>query len=346
MYHQKTEQYFLLALLLGVLLLLLSMLRPFLYALILAVIFAVVFQPLHTKIVSYARGKKGSAAFLSTLCVLIIVVLPLIGIGVQIFKEASDLSSLLESGNGVQTLSTAVDSVRVWIGQYIPVPTDVTPDVGLYAKAGASWIVAHFGSLVSGAARIFVGIFIFLVALYYLFKDGEVLRRRVADASPLANVHDYAIGTKLTSAINAVVKGKLIIALLQGVLTGVGFAFFGVSSPVLWGTVAAIAALIPAVGAGLVIAPAVIYLFAVGETTSAVALAVWGALGVGLADNLVGPKLLEKDVELHPFLLLLSAFGGLSYFGPIGFLFGPLVLVLFFALVDVYFAIRKEQKLP
>ncbi|MES2953457.1 MAG: AI-2E family transporter [Patescibacteria group bacterium] len=346
MHHQKSEQYFLLALLVGVLLLFLSMLRPFLYALILAIIFAVVFEPLHKKIVSYAPGKKGVAAFLSTLCVLVIVVLPLIAIGVQIFKEASDLSSSLESGGGAQTLASLVDTVRGWLSQYISLPADTTLDLGQYAKAGASWVVLHFGSFVSGAARVFIGIFIFLVALYYLFKDGDALRRRVADASPLQNVHDYAIGAKLTSAINAVVKGKLIIALLQGVLTGVGFALFGVSSPVLWGTVAAIAALIPAVGAGLVIAPAVVALFAFGETAPAVALAVWGVVGVGLADNLLGPKLLEKDVELHPFLLLLSAFGGLSYFGPIGFLFGPLVLVLLFALVDVYFAIRKEQKLP
>jgi predicted PurR-regulated permease PerM len=111
---------------------------------------------------------------------------------------------------------------------------------------------------------------------------------------------------------------------------------FDIPAPAVWGAVAAIAAFIPGIGTSLVIVPGIIYLLLTGNTAYAIGLAIWGAVAVGLIDNVLGPHLVNKGVHIHPFLILVSVLGGLSTFGPIGFILGPLVLALLFALLEVY----------
>ena len=126
-------------------------------------------------------------------------------------------------------------------------------------------------------------------------------------------------------------------------MTEMGFSIFGVPNPILWGSVAAVAALIPGVGTALVLIPSILYLFFIGETVSASGLLVWGIVAVGLVDNILGPKLVGRGIKLHPFLTLLSILGGISFFGPLGFLFGPLTLSLLFAFLEIYSTIRRER---
>ena len=189
-----------------------------------------------------------------------------------------------------------------------------------------------------------VGIFIFLIAIYYLFKDGHKLKTAIIILSPLQDIHDETIFDKLALAINSVIRGNLAVALVQGVLTAIGFALFGVPNATLWGSIAAIAALIPGIGTALVLLPAILYLYLSGETLSAVGLLFWGMTAVGLVDNFLGPKLASRGMRLHQFLILLSILGGISFFGPLGFLLGPLILSLLFALLEIYFAVSKEHE--
>jgi predicted PurR-regulated permease PerM len=104
----------------------------------------------------------------------------------------------------------------------------------------------------------------------------------------------------------------------------------------LWGSFAVVAALIPGFGTALVIVPGVIYLFFASTTLHAIGLLIWGILGVGLIDNYLGPLLVNRGVHIHPFLILLSVMGGLVFFGPIGFIAGPLLVALLFALLEIY----------
>jgi predicted PurR-regulated permease PerM len=109
-----------------------------------------------------------------------------------------------------------------------------------------------------------------------------------------------------------------------------------VPSALLWGGVTVIAALVPGVGTSLVIIPGVLYLFFTGDTTHAVGLLFWGVACVGLIDNILGPKLIEKNINIHPLLILLSVLGGIAFFGVIGFILGPIVLSFLFTLFQIY----------
>ncbi|MEK7557155.1 MAG: AI-2E family transporter, partial [Patescibacteria group bacterium] len=173
-------------------------------------------------------------------------------------------------------------------------------------------------------------------ALFYFFRDGEFIVTKLKVVSPLQDRYDASVITRLHDAINSVIRGALLIAVIQGILTGVGLTVFGVPNAVLWGSIAIIAALIPYVGTAAVLAPAIIYLFLIDRVGASVGLLAWGIVAVGLIDNFLGPRLVNRGIKLHPVVILLAVLGGLVFFGPLGYILGPLVISLLFALLDIY----------
>lgn len=343
MEHPKSELRFLLLLLTGVGVLAYFIFKPFLFAMLLAVVFATVFQPVHAKLVRWVKNRAALAALLATLSVLVVVIVPLTLLGVQIVQESAQLYRVLVNDGGAADLSMRMTDIARRLLSLSPVPIDLNIDVSQYIKLALNWVAQNLGVFFSNVTQVLLGIFIFLVALFYLFKDGVRVKKMVLKLSPLQDVHDETIFTKLAAAINSVVRGNLAIAFIQGVLTTIGFAIFGVPNAALWGSVTVVAALIPGVGTALVLLPGIVYLFLTGNVVQAIGLLIWGVVAVGLIDNILGPKLVEKGIRLHPFIILLSILGGLSFFGPLGFLIGPLVVSLLFALIDIYFDINAEH---
>ena len=188
--------------------------------------------------------------------------------------------------------------------------------------------------------------FLTLLALYYLFVHGSDFKARIIALSPLSDHYDRDITDKLQLAVTSVIKGVLVVAVVQAILCGLGFAIFGIPNAALCGSIAMIAALIPAFGTALVMIPAVLYLAITGNVGAALGLAVWGALLVGLVDNFLSPMLMSRSIKIHNFFILLSVLGGLALFGPVGFIAGPLVLSLFFALLDIYPTLILHEKAP
>src|SRR3989344_3715774 len=304
MNHLKSELYFLTILLAGIFILAFFIFKPFLYALTLAIIFATVFRPLYKKILTVTRDRKGFSALLATISVFVVVVAPLTFLGIQILKEATELYSSLTISGGTTDLSRSIGDMIQNLKRLSPVPIEFSVDVNQYLKQGLSWLLQHLGPLFANVAKAMMSVFIFLIALYYLFKDGYKLKTVIIALSPLQDIHDETIFNKLTLAINSVIKG---------ILTAVGFTIFGVPNATLWGSVAAIAALIPGIGTALVLLPAILYLYFSGETLFSAGLLLWGITAVGLIDNFLGPKLSSRGMRLHPFLILLSILGGISF---------------------------------
>jgi predicted PurR-regulated permease PerM len=220
------------------------------------------------------------------------------------------------------------------------VAQDFSSTIDQYLNDGLTWLVQHLGFIFKSFAKIAISSFIFLVALYYLLKDGVKFKRAVITLSPLDEADDEIIFQKLGMAINTVVEGNLLIALVQGILTCLGLAIFGIANPVLWGSVAAAAALVPGIGTALVLTPAILFLFLTGGMFNGTGLLIWGVLAVGLVDNFLGPKLIGHGIQIHPLLILLSVIGGLAFFGPLGFLLGPLTITLLFVILDIYSSFR------
>ncbi len=332
---------FLLLLLGGSLALSFFVFSPFLAPLVLAAVFAVVLDPLHVRILRYVGNRESIAALATVLISIVCILVPLSFLGTQIFYESRDLYGSLVTGGGRENPAT---SLIAYAGKTLEgaIPgaagifENLSSDLDIYMKQGLEWLIVHLGTAVSGISVLLLHLFIFFIALYYLLRDGKKLKQSLIALSPLNDSDDEIVFDRLALAVNSVVKGNLTIALIQGVFATIGLTIFGVPNSVLWGTLTAIAALIPAIGTAFVIVPAILYLFVIGSTIPALGLLAWGVLAVGLVDNVLGPKLIGGGMRLHPLFVLLSVLGGIAFFGPVGIFLGPLTLSLLFAFITIY----------
>src|SRR3989344_2202222 len=329
---RSNETYFFFALLIITALLAGFMVLPFVTDLVLAAVFAVVFWPLRQWFAKRMPNRPGLAAGITALIALLIVLVPLNFFGIRIILEANTLySHLVQNRESIQEFFARATE---WFGGSVSLPVE---SIGEYATQGLRWLVSKAGAIFSELAGIFFHFVLWAVALYYCLKEGGRILQYIREVAPLPSGDDEKFFGRLESAVRSIVVGSLVIALLQGFLTGVGFALFGVANPVLWGFFAVIASMVPGVGAMIVTVPGALYLLASQNGLfGPVGLLLWGMLIVGTADNIARPFLLKRGVKVHQFLVLLSVLGGLAAFGPMGFVLGQLVLSLLFALLDIY----------
>jgi predicted PurR-regulated permease PerM len=332
--------YFLILSVVGAIVLATAVLWPFLKPLALAVIFAVVLEGLYTRISHALGGWPSTSALLTVIVSVLLILLPLSLVGVLVANEAHSLYVSLDAGAGQGAFTNLFLRANDTFGAIIPgfgeFTRGVSTDLDTYMREVLQWIAGHAGDIFSSVSRLLLSSLIFFIALYYLLRDGKRVRHILIALSPLSDKEDKGVFDRLELAINSIIKGNFVIALVQGLLTTLGFLLFGIPNAILWGMVAAIAALIPGIGTALVFAPAVAFLFLTGTTIQAFGLLIWGALAVGLIDNLLGPKLVGRGMKLHPLLVLLSVLGGLALFGPIGIFLGPLSVSFLFALLSIY----------
>ncbi|MDB5238109.1 MAG: hypothetical protein JWM46_379 [Candidatus Kaiserbacteria bacterium] len=314
-------------------------LQDFLGLMLLAAVFAVVLQPVYQRLRS-SFGEHDSLAALCTVLISIVVLLvPTVILGVQLLKESQQLYATIVSPDH-SSVQQQIAAMGPSLERYIPGATArieaFSATLSTYTQTALAWVIQHLAVVFSGVAGVLFDAFLFFVILYYLIRDGASLKRLITKLSPLDNADDDALMHRMHLAINSLVKGKIIVALAQGFLAGIGFAVFGIANPVLWGLVAAMASFIPPFGTAMVLAPGVVYLVLTGHIAPAIGLAIWASLAVGLIDNFLGPYLMSEGMALHPLLVLFSALGGIGFFGPLGVFLGPLALSLFIALLSLY----------
>jgi len=344
------SNYFFLAILSIAIVLTVLIFLPFLSPLILAMALAVIFNPLHRYILKtfFKEKEKSSFGALVTLIIIaVIVFVPIFLISLKSYSEVKDMYTVLanstERSQVVEALNNASQSLsKVLFGVYEPYSFDSLNVVELL-RGVSHWAFSNLNGIFTRVTKVLIEFFVMCLALFYFLRDGRELKRQLMALSPLGDVDDEHIFSKLQLAVRSIFAGSITVGIIQGILTGIGFAIFGVPNPVLWGIFASLAALIPGIGTALVIIPGIIYLYFIGSVGPAVGLIIWGVFAVGLIDNFLGPILINRGVKIHAFLILLSVLGGLTFFGPIGFVLGPLIIALLFALLELYKNSRKQS---
>lgn len=338
-----SPNHFFFGLLLTVVVLAVFMFLPFLTPIVLAAAIAVVFAPIHRWIVRFFfkdKERSGFGALTTLLVIVVIIFVPVLLVTGKIYTEVQSMYGYLidESGrsqvidalnNGAQSLS------HVFLNLYPAYSFDSFNITDILQK-GLEWVFSNLDTVFGGASKIALSVFVMLLALFYFLRDGRELKRQIITLSPLGDADDEKIFKKLERTIFSIFAGSIAVGIIQGILTGIGFAIFGVPSPALWGSVAAVAALIPGIGTSLVLIPGILYAAFTGSHFEAIGLLIWSVLAVGLIDNFLAPIFVNRGVKIHPFLILLSVLGGIIFFGPVGFVLGPIVLAFLFSLLEIY----------
>ncbi len=309
---------------------------PFFGAILWAVVTAIVFAPVNDRVTRAMPNRPSLAALITLVAILLIVILPFLGIGANLVTQGAEAYAAIESGriDLPALIGRVLASLPSWVTDFaasygIYNADDVQARIASWATASSQSIASRAVSIGQGTAGFVLDLGVMLYLLFFLLRDGGSLIDRIADKLPLQPHRRRALLRKFAQVVQATVKGGILIALLQGALGGVIFWFLGIPSPLLWAALMAFLSLVPAVGAGLVWGPVAIYLLATGSIWQGVVLVAFGVMVIGLADNILRPMLVGKDVKLPDYLILISTLGGIEIFGLNGFVVGPLIAAMF-----------------
>ena len=317
------------------------LLASFSAALLWAGIIALAFHPLYRRVVALLRGRTGLAASAMTLVTLLLVIGPAIALLAVLATQALGLyqwtAEAVKSGAAIELWSRVESylSQKV-LAQPLLAGLDVKGMLISGLSQFSSGLASQIGSVLRNTVLLVINLSIMLVALFFFFHNGEQYYRTVMDLLPFTAEQKQSFARKFGDTFTAVINGVFLIALGQGIMTGIGFAIFRVPFPVFWGFLAAILALLPLGGLALVWVPGGPYLLLTGETVRGLLLILWGTVLVSLPDNFLKPVLIGRKAKLPTFFLFLGILGGLRIYGFLGILFGPLIVTLLTAFVQIY----------
>ena len=307
--------------------------EPFLKPLLSAMVIAVVFFPINVEIQQKLR-RPSLAALASTLIVVLLVIVPAVAIVLAIKSELAHLYQLIEqktseSGGFSPYLTQLLERPMQLISRYVDVSQfDWRASLLGRVRELSAIFVAEGWVLVGSLTNFIINAVITVFTLFFLFREGRSMRRRVAAVLPLSAEQVDKLFGGIENTIIGTVYGGLVVAAVQGTLVGLALWILGVPSPVLWGVVASFFALLPLVGTAVVWVPASIYLLASGSWVKAVVLAAFCMFIVGSIDNVLRPYLISGRVEMHTLLIFFAVFGGVNVFGFLGLIIGPVILAV------------------
>lgn len=319
-------------------------LSPFATPLFLAAVLVVTFYPLTARVVAWLRGSRTLGALVMTFATVLLVLLPLVLVLSMLVGEAAAFLERAEQigSQAREERETILAWFRnLWVGLEGHLPFLASLDVSgipvTASKRIASWVAKESQSLATGAAATLLGASMMLVALFFLFRDGDRIAGLVRDLIPMEPHHRDRVLKRLYDTLQVVVQSSLAIAVLQGLVAGIGYALLGgLSLSVFLAFLTAVASLVPVVGATLIWLPTALYVLATAELWRGISLLLWGVLAVGSVDNVVRPLMIGGRVQIPTFLLLFALLGGVQVYGMLGILVAPVVVAILIAFVEIY----------
>jgi predicted PurR-regulated permease PerM len=316
--------------------------RPFLSTIVWAVLLAFLLYPVNRRLQRRLKDRKGAAAGLMTLLVMIGVVAPATFLASLFVSQAGELLGRVSSLATRYQIQRPQDVFRIpvfdqllrWVEEKTPVSAAQVQQYGVNAARSAlEFGLAHMKGLVLGVVGLFGSLLLMLFILYFFFRDGDVMAGQFLAAIPAPADRKAKLVDYISEVTRAVVYGSLVTAIVQGTLVGLAFAVCGLPTPAVFGVLASILSLLPVGGTAFVWVPGAIALGAQGRWGWAIALALWGLLVVGTVDNVLRPALISGRARISTLPVFFGVLGGIAAFGVVGMFLGPIVIALALALL-------------
>lgn len=323
---------------------------PFFGAILWGVVAAILFEPLNRWLVRRSPSRRNTAALITLLAVIGIVIIPAVFIGTLLVEEA------ITTYNSLQTQQIDLGRVFRDLKEGLPAPVNawlermglgnieaIQEKASAVVSSGLRLAATQAVSVGQGAFNFFVSLSIMLYLTFFLVRDGRELNRKIGQHMPLRPETRRDLFEKFATVIRATIKGSIVVAIVQGLIGGLVFWMLGIQAALLWGVVMGFMSLIPAIGTGIVWVPVAIYLFATGSVVEGGILVGCGLFVIGMVDNVLRPILVGKDTRMPDYVVLISTLGGLSVMGVHGFVTGPIIAALFIASWDIFLESRESM---
>ncbi|MDX9820951.1 MAG: AI-2E family transporter [Syntrophales bacterium] len=329
----KNREIVFIGLLIGVTLLFLLLLKSFFFPIFWAAVIAAIFRPVCLRLDVRLRGRNAAASVTLAL-VIVLIFIPAAFVGTLLISESMQLYDAISSSggaqlrNGMQSLQNFLESLPFY--ERLPIPSGAWSERFAEVYKGiAGFFLDQVRSLTQNTLLFLVQFAVMLYTLFFFLRDGDKFLAMVMRLIPLGDLREKALYQRFNATARATIKVTLLIGGIQGILGSIIFFATGIKGALVWGVIMIFTSIIPAVGCSIVWAPAGLLLIFSGALWKGIAILVYGVAVISMADNLLRPHLLGKDVQMHPLLIFLSTLGGISLFGVSGFVLGPIITALF-----------------
>lgn len=325
-FNNRLRQIILLSIIIIVGILLLKHLYIFFPGILGAITLYILSRESYANLIDKKKWSKGWTALLYIIGYSILICLP---IYLAIVLISPKLISLF---NNPVEIMVAVKSLSTKIQHAIGMEILSTENV----KNTTRNIAGKFPVFLSSTANIVSNLLIMFFVLYYMLIHGKKIENFLEDFIPLKHTNLTILGTETKVMIKSNAIGIPLLAIIQGLAGALGYWIFGVNEVVLWGFITAVCSVIPIVGTGLVWVPLTVYLFAINHTWQGFGLALYSLIILTNIDYVARITVLRKIGDVHPLITIFGVIAGLSMFGFLGLIFGPLLISYFILLVKIY----------
>jgi predicted PurR-regulated permease PerM len=345
MTRNRAALVFLLGLTIAALYLCYLLIAPFLKPIIFSVVLSVLIYPVHARIHRLIRNRNFAAAISTCMVILLISSLSFFLSQALVSGLRETYQSLSGSGGSRDRLSLFIvqfsDRAIAFASRYISIPvSDLQNSILNQAEKAIAGLITMSAGVLGSMTSLALDALIAFFILFFLFRDGRNMLRRGAVMLPLRPDQVRRLLLCVKDTLNAIAYGTMAMAVIQGTLTGLAFWFLGITSPVAWGIVTTLCALLPIIGTAFVLLPAIGMLIFGAHWIKGLILLVWAVVVVHPVDNVLRPYLIGERVKLSTLYVFFALLGGLKTFGGLGVFIGPLILALTIAL----FRFLREEK--
>ncbi len=323
-------------------------LKPFFLAIFMGGLLAYLCYPLYIWLTS--RWKKPTlVAIIICLVAIVILLVPTLYIINTLIHESYGLytSTKYALANGL--FANCSTEICLQIEEYTQNPI-LSQQVQIFVKWATTWIVERGSGLLVSLPRFFLNVFVVFFTMFYFLRDGPRLVTHLNEYLGMPQNRYNHVIMRLQEVTKGLLYGYVLIAFLQGILGAIGFYLFGIPSPLFWGLVMALFALIPLLGTGIVWVPASIFLLLQGLFENSnflifkgIGLFLYGLIIVSSIDNILKPKIMGHHAKIHPAIVMIGILGGVFVFGPVGALVGPFILALTIILLEEYVIVKQTS---
>jgi predicted PurR-regulated permease PerM len=343
-HSNKIFSYFMLFFLVLALILGFVLVEPFTHTIIISAVLSIIFSPMYVRICTRLGERTNLAAGITVAVVVFVIILP------TAFLAWGLVTHGLES---VQTVTRWVGQIDAenffhdhrlepyldWVREKLPFlkidEAIIQAKLLQYSRNFAQYMFDASATLVGNVAKILLRFFLMIFMVFYFLREGRGMVQKIKYLAPLLTHQEDVIIDSLQRVARAVLFGSLFIALLQGLVGALGLYLVGIQ-PLFWGTMMAMAALIPVIGTGLIWAPLSIYLYFFASPTSAAFFLLWNIILVTSIDTVLRPVLMRKAAQVSPFYIFFAILGGIHAFGVLGIFYGPLILTFVMVMLKIY----------
>jgi len=350
---RNINQLAIIGLLLLVTLAILPIAKIFFVPVIVAAAFATLFFPLYRRVLAVMGKKRGLSSFICCLLIFLCLITPtyimvqlVVRQGVELYQSAEPVvKDIVTKGSNSEFLSQIQSLPFIHKLQQSNINIAVPLQEGI--KTLMSVGTKAINKTSTGLFEFVFTIFVMFFTMFYFFRDGEILVKRIKYLVPIRADYEEMITSRFLLISRATVMVTVLIGVTQGTIGALALLIFGVKLWLLWGFIMIILSLIPLMGAWIVLIPAGIIQIILGHTGQGIGIILTSLLFVSTVDNFIRPRLVGRGAKLHDLVIFFSSLGGIAVFGPLGFIVGPVIAALFVAVLDIYgMEFERQLKSP